>query len=104
MRAGLLEWGGPSRCTEEMAIAMGFASVADLFVTGRALRQKLDSGAPLPALDWLRVLLATEIVFASDTMARAATGRSLLACQTLSPSLRFEVFKESSAASRGWSE
>jgi hypothetical protein len=28
---GLVEWGGPARCTDTMAIAMGFADVHDLF-------------------------------------------------------------------------
>jgi hypothetical protein len=27
---GVIEWGGPARCTEELALAMGFASVADI--------------------------------------------------------------------------
>ena len=66
--SGLSEWGGPARCTDEMAVAMGFRNVQDLFDSGKRLRSAINSGEPLAASDWLRVLLATEIVFASNTI------------------------------------
>lgn len=28
---GINEWGGPARCTEELAVAMGYDTVADIF-------------------------------------------------------------------------
>ena len=68
LRWGIIEWGGPARCTDEMAVAMGFRSIQDLFDSGRRLAGSIEAGAPLTALDWLRVLLATEIVFASNTI------------------------------------
>ena len=68
LRWGLVEWGGPAMCTDEMAIAMGFSSVQDLFDSTDRLAAAIGSRSPLPAVDWLRVLLATEIVFASDTI------------------------------------
>lgn len=68
LRAGIVAWGGPARCTEEMAIAMGFDSVQDLFDSTDRLAGAITAGAALTAADWLRVLLATEIVFASDTI------------------------------------
>jgi hypothetical protein len=68
LRWGVIEWGGPARCTDEMAIAMGFSSVQDLFDSTDRLAGAVGSGAPLAAADWLRVLLATEIVFASNTV------------------------------------
>jgi hypothetical protein len=68
LRWGLIEWGGPARCTDEMAVAMGFADVRDLFETNDRLVDALETRAPLTALDWVRVLLATEIVFASNTI------------------------------------
>jgi hypothetical protein len=68
LRWGVIEWGGPARCTEEMAVAMGFPSVQDLFDSTDRLIGAIESGAPLAAVDWLRVLLATEIVFASNTI------------------------------------
>ncbi|MEU6191716.1 hypothetical protein [Nocardia sp. NPDC047038] len=64
---GLNEWGGPARCTEKLAVAMGFQSVADLFEQKRRLYSALASNEPLSAQDWRRTLVATEIVFASDT-------------------------------------
>lgn len=66
LRWGIIEWGGPARCTEEMAVAMGFRDVQDLFDSTGRLADSIDSGGPLTAIDWLRVLLATEIVFASN--------------------------------------
>lgn len=66
LRWGVIEWGGPARCTNEMAVAMGFRSVQDLFDETPRLVSAISSGLPLPASDWLRVLLATEIVFASN--------------------------------------
>ena len=51
-----------------MAVAMGFASVQDLFDSTDQLADAIESKAPLTAADWLRVLLATEIVFVSNTI------------------------------------
>lgn len=66
LRRGLNEWGGPARCTEEMAAAMGFASVVDLFSEGDRIGDAIRDHRPLARYDWARALLATEIVFASD--------------------------------------
>lgn len=66
LRCGLVEWGGPARCTEEMAVAMGFLGVADLLDETDRLIAAVGSGRALSRIDWCRVLLATEIVFASD--------------------------------------
>ncbi|MGL5824757.1 MAG: hypothetical protein ACRCYU_08050 [Nocardioides sp.] len=65
---GLREWGGPARCTEELAVAMGFRSVADLVVEAFRLADVVHDGRPLPEADWVRVLFATEIAFASDVV------------------------------------
>jgi hypothetical protein len=51
-----------------MAVAMGFQSVQDLFDSKDRLVYSIESGTALTAADWLRVLLATEIVFASNTV------------------------------------
>lgn len=72
LRCGMVEWGGPARCTEEMAVALGFASVQSLFDDTDRLIRALDSKQPLSRLDWLRVLLATEVVFASNTLGSGA--------------------------------
>lgn len=68
LRAGLLEWGGPARCTDDMAVAMGFESVDDLFAEGDRIRQALEKREPLSRTDWIRTLLATEVVFASNVL------------------------------------
>ena len=53
LRRGITEWGGPARCTEEMAVAMGFQSVRDLFDSKDRLVESIESGTALTALDWL---------------------------------------------------
>jgi hypothetical protein len=63
---GLSEWGGPAQCSDELAIAMGFAGVQDLSGQADRLRDALNKQAPLRSSDWRRTLVATEIVFASD--------------------------------------
>lgn len=65
---GLRQWGGPVRCTETMAIAMGWDGVADLHHQRRRLCDALAEDGPLTIRDWTRVLLATEIVFVSDVV------------------------------------
>lgn len=66
LRFGLSEWGGPARCTDELAMAMGFRNMLDVFSEGDRLRDALAAELPLSRLDWCRTLLATEIVFASN--------------------------------------
>ncbi|MEU7628604.1 hypothetical protein AB0C34_01275 [Nocardia sp. NPDC049220] len=66
LRSGLGEWGGPARCTDALAVVMGFEDVADLFVQARRLRSLLITGEPLSAKDWRRTVVATEFVFASN--------------------------------------
>ncbi|MFD7844857.1 hypothetical protein ACFV4K_18215 [Nocardia sp. NPDC059764] len=66
LRCGLREWGGPTRCSDALAVAMNFQSVADLYEQGRRLSSALIANEPLSARDWRRSLVATEFVFASD--------------------------------------
>lgn len=68
LAAGLNEWGGPARPTEELAIAIGFEGLGDLDRGRLRLRQAIEDHQPLTRLDWARALLATEIVFASDVV------------------------------------
>jgi hypothetical protein len=64
---GLFVWGGPARCTEGLAVAMGFEDVDDLLHRdGQRIRQDLSDRRALSPRDWARALLATEIVFASN--------------------------------------
>ena len=68
LRAGLTEWGGPANCTDELAVAMGFQSLTDLFTEGGGIGDTIVEGRSLSRTDWTRVLLATEITFASNVM------------------------------------
>jgi len=65
--AGVNEWLGPAYCTLEMAIAMGFGNYDEL----ESMADRLVDSLPAMSLsdtDWTRVLLATEIAFASSAM------------------------------------
>jgi hypothetical protein len=76
LRAGLLDWGGPARPTDALAVAMGFTDAAALPREAWALWEQIDRSSSLTADDWRRVLLAVEFVFVSDVVARAWTGAS----------------------------
>ncbi|MGN6608640.1 MAG: hypothetical protein ACTHMS_16725 [Jatrophihabitans sp.] len=66
LRAGLIEWGGPARITEEFAVALGFIDQADLFRQAERIIAALNADQPLSPLDWARTVLATEVVFVSN--------------------------------------
>ena len=66
LRRALLEWGGPARCSDEIAVGMGFDGAQDLYNQCHRLRAALGEGVPILPADWARTLLATEIVFVSD--------------------------------------
>lgn len=68
LRRALAEWGGPAHCSDQLAVGMGFADQRDLLDQCRRLRSALSDDMPLTQVDWARVLLAAEIVFASDLM------------------------------------
>jgi len=71
LRHGLQEWGGPAHCTEELAVAMGFSSISDLFTESDRIVVALKNSLPMRHVDWTRTLLATEIVFMSNTIGAA---------------------------------
>jgi hypothetical protein len=66
LRRALLEWGGPARCSDELAIGMGFDGVGDLVDQARRFRGNLDNDIPVSPADWARILMTTEVVFVSD--------------------------------------
>lgn len=74
--AGVNEWSGPASPTDELALAMGFENRDDLNVQGRRLRELLTAHSPLDAFDWVRVLVMTEFVFASDIFGSGLDWRS----------------------------
>lgn len=66
LRSALNEWRGPARCTEELAVAMGFRDLDDFDDRIEdELLPALRRHDALTRLDWLRVLLASEIAFGS---------------------------------------
>jgi hypothetical protein len=66
LMSGISEWGGPSRCSDALAKAMGFKSVENLFEEGQRLREHLKFGEPMSTADWARALGATETCFTSS--------------------------------------
>jgi len=68
LRCGLGEWSGPGSCTEEMAQALGFSGTDELWNEGERLMDLLQEGAAMRRVDWLRVVLSTEVVFMSAMM------------------------------------
>jgi len=66
LRSGLAEWGGPAHATDELAVAMGFEDVADLYTQVHRLEEAVSESKPLTAADWKRALVATEVAFVSN--------------------------------------
>lgn len=69
---GLLHWGGPVSCTEELAVAMGFVSVSDLQAEGDRIRASLIAHEPMKHIDWARAMNSVEIIFISDSLGAAS--------------------------------
>ncbi|WP_433577106.1 hypothetical protein [Nocardia brasiliensis] len=65
---GVGRWGGPAYCSDALAVAMGFRDVGDVREQGRRLESALIEGEPLSATDWRKVLVSTEIFFASEVL------------------------------------
>lgn len=70
LMSGINEWGGPSRCNDSMARAMGFESVKNLFEETVRVREHLRLGEAMSTSDWARVLGATEVCFSSSIGSR----------------------------------
>ena len=68
LRAAMLEWGGPASPTDELAVALGFTSATTMSSETWALWERIESGEVLTSRDWRQVLLAAEVVFASDVV------------------------------------
>ena len=69
---GLIDWGGPARCTEVLAIALGFDGLEDLDREGQRIAHDIYDGRPVSLRDWTRALFSAEIVFASDVIGTGA--------------------------------
>lgn len=75
-RAGVLDWGGPANCTDELAREMGFTTVADLLMEGHRQSEVLKFNGPLSLIDWRRYVVAAETCFTlRHLLARPAVDR-----------------------------
>lgn len=97
LAAGVVEWDGPSRATEELAQAMGFQSVVDLIDDGRRISEAIKADAPISRLDWERALVALEINWASQ---RFGFGRDWEMLVGFSDTMTFELLRDIQPAMR----
>ncbi|MGC5257359.1 hypothetical protein ACPXCG_13485 [Gordonia sp. DT218] len=65
---GLIEWGGPGRMTDALAIVIGFDDAEDFRSSKGTLADAIVEGRGLSPHNWRRALAAAEICFASDTL------------------------------------
>ncbi|MEV4420474.1 hypothetical protein AB0L40_10935 [Patulibacter sp. NPDC049589] len=63
---GLSQWKGPARPTEALSALFGYKDTAALDAGFERIQDAIERREPLPAEDWHRTLLATELAFASD--------------------------------------
>ena len=68
LRAALLDWGGPTNPTDEIAVALGSRDAASLSADTRALWKRFEAEGALSTDAWRQVLLAVEVVFVSDVV------------------------------------
>jgi hypothetical protein len=66
LNRGLFGWTEGSYLTDALAVAMGFHSAADLHAQAVRIAMALAQHEPLAGQDWKRMLVATEVAFASD--------------------------------------
>lgn len=68
IEAALREWGGSATGTEKLAQVIGFESMHELRREKGRILSAMRDRRPLSRTDWTRLLLATEIAFASDVV------------------------------------
>ena len=66
LTAALRQWGGAARATGQLAVALGFADLHHFHAETVRLRGLVENQAALTTDEWRRVLVASEVVFASD--------------------------------------
>jgi hypothetical protein len=64
--AGLKQWGGPGRPTNELAVALGWSDVGQLDGGCVALASRIRAKEPMTAKEWTQALASAELAFASD--------------------------------------
>ncbi len=65
---GLVDWGGPSHCTDAFATAMGFTGLHGIESEAATIAAAIRAGEPLSVRDWTRALISTEVIFASEVV------------------------------------
>jgi hypothetical protein len=64
---GFDQWGGPAGPQPESAQLMGFRSADDMASSLNGMRDALAAGEAMSRRAWKRALIATELLFGSDT-------------------------------------
>lgn len=68
LRAGLHQWLGPARCTDVVAVIIGFPNWDDFRAQIGPLVAALERSQPLTGEDWRRILVSAEVSFGSDVL------------------------------------
>ncbi|QIK62860.1 hypothetical protein G7068_06340 [Leucobacter viscericola] len=68
LRQGVIQWGGPARCTDDVARVIGYSSSREFYEDQDRLVDLVSSQKCIEDLDFRRLVLATEIVFVSDLL------------------------------------
>jgi hypothetical protein len=68
LTCGLRNWGGPVRGSDALAALMGFEDMNQLTTQASSLIGAIKDHRALSVREWTRVLVATEINFASEVL------------------------------------
>jgi hypothetical protein len=71
---GVGEWGGSAAMTPAVASFLGVGGVEDVSIWAARVIEAISAGKPLARKDWRRVLLASELSFASESWAPGSSG------------------------------
>lgn len=66
LRQGVIQWGGPAQCTDDIARVLGYPDSVAFFADQSRLLTLLNSSDVIGKTDLRCAILATEIVFVSD--------------------------------------
>jgi hypothetical protein len=88
---GVLEWGGSAQPTEEIALAMGFSGIVDLYDRRAYFLDALYESRALSRVDWVRVLLMTEVSFSSNVL---GSGRDWTIVTGISDARTIELLRQ----------
>ncbi|TNC35430.1 hypothetical protein [Mumia zhuanghuii] len=69
---GLMDWDGPTECTDSLARAFGFADLDVFGTSADRIANAIRRQEPLSIRDWTRALFATEVGWASAVVGYAS--------------------------------